>query len=529
MPFGLRNAPAAFQHFMNNIFRDILDIYIVIYLDDILIFSETRELHIEHLKEVLQRLKNNNLYCNLEKCKFLVPEVHYLGIIANGEGVRADPEKISKAVDWATPHTVKGVQEFLGFVNFYRQFIDNFSKHAFPLYQLLRKENPWKWGVDEQASFDSRKQALIESPILVQPNVGKEFFLECDASDFATGAILSQQGEDSKLHPVAYLSKSLSPAERNYDIFNKELLAVIRALKEWCHLLEGSKILVKILTDHKNLEYFQTKKDLNQRQARWMAILADYNYRIVYRPGAQNQKADILSRRIELKEEAKGGGEAPVLIPPELFISAIQTDSDLNDMIRDTLYDDKSVQKILKSLEEGVAVKGWQLDNGLLHYHGCIYVPNEPEIRKAVLESHHDNPAAGHPGQWRTLELLSHHYYWNGMKRDTSKYIQACDLCIQSKPSNQVPVGLLQPIPLPMAPWLEITYDLIVGLPVSEGYDAIFTVVDRLTKMVHFIPTTSKATAVDVANLFVNFVWKLHGLPRKTISDRGPNFNAKFL
>jgi hypothetical protein len=264
MPFGLRNAPAAFQHFMNNIFRDILDVYVVIYLDYILIFSETRELHIEHLKEVLQRLKNNNLYCNLEKCEFLVPEVHYLGIIANGEGVRADPEKISKAVDWATPCTVKGVQEFLGFVNFYRRFIDNFSKCAFPLYQLLRKENPWKWGVEEQASFDSLKQALIESPILIQPNVGKEFFLQCDASDFATGAILSQQGKDSKLHPVAYLSKSLSPTERNYDIFDKELLAVIRALKEWRHLLEGSEIPVKILTDHKNLEYFQTKKDLNQ-------------------------------------------------------------------------------------------------------------------------------------------------------------------------------------------------------------------------------------------------------------------------
>jgi hypothetical protein len=220
MPFGLRNAPAAFQHFMNDIFRDILDVHIVIYLDDILIFSETRELHIEHLKEVLQRLKNNHLYCNLEKCEFLVPEVHYLGIIANGEGVRADPEKISKAVDWATPHTVKGVQEFLGFVNFYRRFISDFSKRAFPLYQLLRKENPWKWGVEEQASFDSLKQALIESPVLIQPNVTKEFFLECDASDFATGAILSQQGEDSKLHPVAFLSKSLSPAERNYDIFD---------------------------------------------------------------------------------------------------------------------------------------------------------------------------------------------------------------------------------------------------------------------------------------------------------------------
>ncbi|KAF8747594.1 hypothetical protein RHS01_11324, partial [Rhizoctonia solani] len=307
------------------------------------------------------------------------------------------------------------------------------------------------------------------------------------------------------------------------------LLAVIRALKEWRHLLEGSEIPVKVLTDHKNLEYFQTKRELNRRQARWMGFLADYNYRIVYRPGSQNKKADILSRREDLKGEAKGGGEAPALIAPELFISSILTDSDLNDLIRDALPDDKTVAKILKSLEENIPVKGWSLDNGLLYYHQCIYVPNEPEIRRLVLESRHDNPSTGHPGQWRTMELLSRHYYWSGMKQSVAKYIQACDSCIRSKHSNQAKMGLLQPIDLPRKPWEEITYDLIVGLPISEGYDAILTVVDRLSKMVHFIPTTSKATAVDVANLFVNFIWKLHGLPRKTISDCGPQFNAKFL
>ncbi|QRW22878.1 Transposon Tf2-7 polyprotein [Rhizoctonia solani] len=529
MPFGLCNAPATFQHFMNDILRDILDVYVIVYLDDILIFSKSREEHVTHVREVLKRLQKHKLYCQLEKCRFFQDQVHYLGIIANGEGVCADPEKISKAVDWATPQTVKGVQEFLGFVNFYRRFIMNFSKLAYPLYQLLRKENPWKWGAEQQESFDNLKRALIESPVLIQPDVSKEFFLECDASDYATGAILSQKGGDDKLHPVAFLSKSLSPAECNYDIYDKELLAVIRALKEWRHLLEGSEIPVKVLTDHKNLEYFQTKRELNRRQARWMGFLADYNYRIVYRPGSQNKKADILSRREDLKGEAKGGGEAPALIAPELFISSILTDSDLNDLIRDALPDDKTVAKILKSLEENIPVKGWSLDNGLLYYHQCIYVPNEPEIRRLVLESRHDNPSTGHPGQWRTMKLLSCHYYWSGMKQSVAKYIQACDSCIRSKHSNQAKMGLLQPIDLPRKPWEEITYDLIVGLPISEGYDAILTVVDRLSKMVHFIPTTSKATAVDVANLFVNFIWKLHGLPRKTISDRGPQFNAKFL
>ena len=530
MPFGLCNAPAAFQYFMNDILSDLLDVYVIVYLDDILIFSKSKEEHIEHVKEVLSRLRKASCYCQLEKCTFFASEVEYLGVIANGEGVRADPAKISKAVDWATPRSVKGVQEFLGFVNFYRRFINNFSKLAHPLYQLLRKETPWNWGINEEDSFQALKQALIQSPVLIQPDVSKEFFLECDASDFATGAILSQKGSDDKLHPVAFLSKTLSPPERNYDIFDKELLAVIRAFREWRHLLEGSEIPVKVLTDHKNLEYFQTKRELNRRQARWMGFLADYNYRIVYRPGAQNRKADILSRREEHREEAaKGGGETPALISPELFISAILPDSDLNDLIRDALPDDKSVEKVLKSLEENIPVKGWHLDNGLLYYHDRIYVPNESEIRKAVLESRHDNPAAGHPGQFRTLDLLSRNYYWSGMKLSVTKYIQACDSCIRSKHSNQAPPGLLQPIDLPNKPWEEITYDMIVALPMSEGYDAVLTVVDRLSKMVHFIPTHSDASAVDVANLFVNFVWKLHGLPRKTISDRGPNFNAKFL
>jgi transposase InsO family protein len=174
-------------------------------------------------------------------------------------------------------------------------------------------------------------------------------------------------------------------------------------------------------------------------------------------------------------------------------------------------------------------MKTWSMEDGLLYFQERIYVPKEKEVRRAVMESRHDAPSAGHPGQFRTFELLSRKYYWPGMKKSVVKYIQACDSCIRSKHSNQAPAGLMLPIDIPSRPWEEITYDLIVGLPMSDGYDAVLTVVDRFSKMVHYIPTTSRATAVDVANLFVNFVWKLHGLPKKTISDRRPSFNAKFL
>ncbi|CUA73040.1 Transposon Tf2-7 polyprotein [Rhizoctonia solani] len=370
MPFGLCNAPACFQYFMNDIFMDILDVFVIVYLDDILIFSKNEEDHEKHVREVLSRLRKAQCLLNLEKCKCKVPEVHYLGVIANGEGVKVDPAKVTKAVDWPTPKTVKNIQEFIGFVNFYRRFIEDFNEIARPLYNLIGKNYAWRWTEIEEKAFNDLKQALVNAPCLMQPDVSKEFLLECDASDFATGAVLNQIGSDEKMHPVAFLSKTLSPAERNYNIYDKELLAVIRALKEWRHLLEGSAIPIKILTDHKNLETFSKKKELNRRQMRWMGILADYNYRIVYRKGVENKKADILSRRDELREQAAlEGGETPVLIDPSFFISAILTDVELKDLIRDALPDDKSIQKILKSLEEEIPVKGWQLDSGLLYYH----------------------------------------------------------------------------------------------------------------------------------------------------------------
>jgi hypothetical protein len=269
-------------------------------------------------------------------------------------------------------------------------------------------------------------------------------------------------------------------------------------------------------------------KPLNRRQIRWANFLVDYNFVIKYRPGIQNKKADLLSRRADLVPP-KEGGEPSMLLKLELFIAAIQTDSDLDDAIRDALQDDTNASKIIERLESGEKLNGWKLDNGLLYFHEHIFVPQEKEIRKAIIESRHDAPSAGHPGQFRTLELVLRKFYWPNMKKTVATYVQACDSCIRSKHSNQVPAGLLNPIDLPSRPWEEITCDLITGLPVSEGYDAIFTVVDRFSKMVHYIPTTSKANAVDIANLFVNFVWKLHGLPRKVISDRGPSFIAKFL
>ncbi|CUA73094.1 Transposon Ty3-G Gag-Pol polyprotein [Rhizoctonia solani] len=498
MPFGLTNAPACFQHLMNNILRDLLDICVVVYLDDILVFSKDEKEHEKNVCEVLHRLQPNDLYCNPEKSFFHQRRVDYLGFIISEAGVEVDQEKVTAALKWAAPKNVKNIQEFLGF------------------------------GAQEQEAFDRLKEALTSAPLLIQPDVSKQFFLECDASDYATGAILSQKNEDGKLLPVAYLSKSLSPAEKNYQIFDKELLAIIRAFKEWRHLLEDSELPIQVLTDHKNLEYFSKERELRGRHARWALLLADYNFQIIYRPGAQNRKADILSRHYGITPP-EGGVKNQVLLKPELFIAAIAPDQEINDLIGEAIYEDPRSKDIMERIRKGNKVADWELNEGLLWFKGKIFVPKNDKIQNLVLESRHDAHAAGHPGQFRTLELVSRTYWWPSMKKFVNSYVAHCETCIRSKPVNQLPVGLLKPLQIPERPWEHIAYDLIVGLPLSEGFDAILSVIDRFSKMAHFIPTHSTATSQDIANLFITYVWKLHGLPLSTVSDRGTVFHSKWM
>ncbi|KEP45803.1 putative Transposon Tf2-1 polyprotein, partial [Rhizoctonia solani 123E] len=528
MPFGLTNVPAYFQHLMNDIFRDMLDICVVIYLDDILVFSKDEKSHTEHVKEVLRRLEKNDLYCNPEKSFFHVPQVEYLGFIISPDGVQVDQEKVTAALKWAAPKNVKNVQEFLGFVNFYRRFISDFNKVAKPLYNLLKKDSTWTWGESEQGAFDGLKEALTTAPLLIQPNHNQPFFLECDSSDYATGAILSQKNQEGKLCPVAYLSKTLTPAERNYEIYDKELLAIIRAFKEWRHLLEGTERPIRVLTDHKNLEYFTKGRELRGRHARWSMFLQDYNFQIVYRPGTQNGKADILSRHYRVTPIG-GGVENSILLKPEIFIAAITSDEEIKDLIGEAIYEDERSKEILELLQKKKEVKDWELQEGLLYHKGKVFVPKNDLIRNHILESRHDALAVGHPGQLRTLELVNRTFWWPSMKKFVKSYVEHCEVCIRSKPSNQLPVGLLKPLPIPDRPWEDIAYDLIVGLPESEGFDAILSVIDRFSKMAHFIPCRGTATSQDIANLFLTYVWKLHGLPKSTVSDRGTVFHSHFI
>lgn len=273
MPFGLTNAPATFQHFINDCLRDYLDVFCTAFLDDILIYSDTLEEHQSHVAKVLEALRQNGVLLKPEKCQFHTRSTSYLGLIVESGGIKMDPKKVEAVKNWSIPKNLKDVQAFLGFANFYRRFIRGFSELALPLTKLTRKDTPFLWSTQAEAAFRNLRNAFITAPILAHFDPEKEITVETDASDYVAAGILSQYDNDHNLRPVAYFSTKHSPAECNYEIYDKELLAIIRAFEEWRPELEGAAHPITVISDHKNLEFFMSSKQLNRRQARWAEYL----------------------------------------------------------------------------------------------------------------------------------------------------------------------------------------------------------------------------------------------------------------
>ncbi|XP_061912329.1 dehydrogenase/reductase (SDR family) member 7Cb isoform X2 [Entelurus aequoreus] len=297
MPFGLTNAPAVFQTLVNDILRDMLDQFVVVYLDDILIFSRNPQEHQQHVRLVLQRLLENRLFVKAEKCCFHASSVDFLGFIVERGHVRADRGKVKAVVAWPQPASRTELRRFLGFAGFYRRFIRNFSRIAAPLNALTSSKVNFLWLPEADRAFSGLKTSFVSAPVLIHPDWDCPFLVEVGASDSGIGAILSQRSKiENLLHPCAFFSRRLSPAELNYDAGNRELLAIHEALVEWRHWLEGAKHQFQILTDHSNLLAIRSARRINNRQARWQQFFSRFDYILSYRPGFKNQKADALSR-----------------------------------------------------------------------------------------------------------------------------------------------------------------------------------------------------------------------------------------
>jgi RNase H-like domain found in reverse transcriptase/Reverse transcriptase (RNA-dependent DNA polymerase)/Integrase zinc binding domain/Chromo (CHRromatin Organisation MOdifier) domain len=542
MFFGLTNSPATFQTMMNDIFHDLISEGVVcVYLDDILIFTHTIEEHRRVTRIILDRLRQHKLFLRHDKCEFERTMIKYLGLIISDGHIEMDPVKVAGVTEWPTPKNKKEVQSFLGFINFYWHFIKDFSLHARPLFDLTGKD-AWKWGNAQQEAFTKLKEMVTSAPILTFADDSCPFRVEADSSDFATGAVLSQQSsEDQKWHPVAFYSKSLSAVECNYEIHDKEMLAIMRALEEWRHFLEGAQHKIEIWTDHKNLEYFMTAKKLNRRQARWSLYLSRFNFSLHHRPGRSMGKTDALSRRSDHGDGSDDNRDI-VLLQPDLFVvralEGIAPEGEERDILRDirrtnrsSLYEDVvalAVKELRKGSTLSLHAAEWTEKEGLLYFWDRIYVPNDPRLRRRIISQHHDSQIAGHPGRWKTLELISRNYWWPQMSQLIGQYCRTCDLCLRTKVPRRKPIGELHPLPVPESHWSVVSVDFIVELPESNGYDAVMCCVDSVGKRAHFIPTHTTVTALGAARLYLHHVWKLHGLPDAFLCDRGPQFVAEF-
>ncbi|GJP51198.1 hypothetical protein CLOM_g10360 [Closterium sp. NIES-68] len=501
MPFGLTNAPATFQADMNHILHPLLDECVVVYLDDILIYSRNMQQHVEHLRRVFEILRRERFYVKLSKSDFALKKVQFLGHIVSAQGVHVDPKKIEAVRTWKTPENVKELQQFLGFANYYNRFMPQFAKISMPLTNLLKKNTPYKWEPQHQEAMELLKQALTSAPVLILPDPERDYVIEANASDQAVGAVLMQD-QGNGLQPIVYLSKKLHGAELNYPIHDKEALAIIIAFKTWRCYLEGRKTTV--YTDHCSLKYLKTQPSLSRGQVRWIDFLeTHFHYDIVYKPGHKN-KADTLSR--------------------PAHVAAIQVEG-MNPLLKGLFTHGYTIDPEIPLAEK----RHLQWDNDIAYRKGSmkIWVPNYPPLRQLLLEEYHDVLHAGHFGSNKTLTGIAKHYYWPHMTDDVQKFVTSCTICQRMKSSKQKTAGLLQPLPVPEQPWQMVSLDFITGLPTTtSGHDAIL-VVASLTSSPKW-DTSSRHTRQHAprrqhnssfATSSHNMAFRPHSSPTETLSS----------
>lgn len=566
-PFGLANAPSTFQKYVNWALREHLDEFCSAYIDDVLIYTDgSLEQHHEHVRQVLLKLRDAGLYLDIKKCEFDCKETKYLGFIVRaGEGISMDPEKVQAIREWNAPMTTKGVRGFLGFANFYRRFIKGFSNIVRPLNSLTRKDAPFIWTKECQASFNGLKDKFTSGPILASFDSERTTLVETDSSGYNTGGVLSQWDEEGVLRPCAYFSKQNAPAECNYEIYDKELLAVVRCLETWDAELRSVKSF-QVITDHKNLEYFFTPRKLTERHVRWSLFLSRFNFQFRYRKGEENMRADALSRReqdmpndddpriqsrtMQLLTRPKETASVAVISPishpsqqystdeplvdheplgpalpdldePELWESAVRNDSVYQEAIQCI---QQGMRKFPSQLQLKVSVSECSVDErNHLWFRKRQWVPDSEPLRTKLIQQGHDSRLTGHPGRELTYAVVSRTFFWPNMSYDIRQFVRNCNVCGRTKAWREQKKGMLRPLPVPDRPWKEVSMDFIVELPESNGCTNILVITDRLTKGVILEPMQRIQTQ-DVAWTLVRCLISKHGPPRAVTSDRGSQF-----
>ncbi|KAJ4801231.1 polyprotein [Rhynchospora pubera] len=516
MPFGLTNAPASFQNLMNDVFKEELRKSVLVFFDDILVYSKNYKEHIQHLKIVFRKLKEHNLFAKMSKCAFGVERIEYLGHIISKEGVATDAHKVEAMLNWPIPKNIKELRGFLGLTEYYRRFIKNYGIICKPLTELLGKIE-FKWNVKAQEAFERLKKAMSSAPVLALPDFTQPFCIEADACETGLGAVLTQGGR-----PLAYLSKALGPKNMAKSTYEKELMAILMAVSKWRHYLQGQPFVIK--TDHQSLKHLLEQKLKHQLQHKALTKFIGLDYSIQYKKGKQNVVADALSRRNNLTTNSSTSN---LNYLNNLQLSQVQPL--WMEEVKKSYEGDMLVEKLVREFggEDGIDDE-WHIQAGLVKKKNRLYVGIGAEVRNKIMEELHATAIGGHSGMQSTYHRIKRSFYWPGMKREICGFVKECDVCQRNKSENVPYPGLLQPLPIPNKVWSCITMDFIEGLPKSEGKSVIYVVVDRLTKYAHFTALSHPYNAQTVARVFMENVFKLHGLPTSIVSDRDKVFTSLF-
>jgi len=502
MAFGLCNAPATFQVLMNDVLRPFLRRFVLVFFDDILIYSKTWADHLRHIRAVLDVLRQHRLFVKRSKCTFAAPSVAYLGHVISAAGVAMDPAKVQAIVDWPAPRSVRAVRGFLGLAGYYLKFVHNYGTVAAPLTALLKRDG-FVWHDEAAAAFAALKAAVTSAPVLAMPDFAKAFIVECDASSHGFGAVLVQEG-----HPVAFFSRPIAPRHRSLAAYERELIGLVQAVRHWRPYLWGRQFVVK--TDHFSLKYLLDQRLATIPQHHWVGKLLGFDFSVEYRSGATNVVADALSRR-----DTEEGDLMAISAPRFDFISRLRQAQAL----------DPALAAIVEEVRAGTRAAPWAVTDGMVTFDGRLYIPPASPLLPEIMAAVH---ADGHEGVHRTLHRLRRDFHFPNMRRLVQDFVRACATCQQYKSEHLHPAGLLQPLPIPSVVWADIGLDFVEALPSVHGKTVLLTVVDRFSKYCHFIPLAHPYTAESVAQAFFTDIVRLHGVPQSIVSERDPVFTSAF-